>query len=111
MISEEVFTGLIERDGIFYSDKTRQLSYPEEGNDTFYLVEDNSSWFKHRNECKAYLANQFSGHNDFWDIGGGNGFVTKTLQEGGYQAVLVELGVQGAENARKRGVKISYVQR
>lgn len=38
---------LIEKDGIFYSKNKGKISYPEDGNDTCFNIEDNSFWFKH----------------------------------------------------------------
>ena len=46
-----------------------------------------------------------SPNKTFFDIGGGNGFVAKRLQNDGIKTVLVEPGKSGAINAYKRGVK------
>ncbi len=40
-----------------------------------------------------------------FDIGGGNGFVAKALQESGLDVVLVEPGASGAQNAVQRGIR------
>jgi SAM-dependent methyltransferase len=39
------------------------------------------------------------------DVGGGNGYVTRALLDGGHQAALLEPGAAGIENARSRGVR------
>ena len=40
-----------------------------------------------------------------FDIGGGNGFVAKALQDAGIEVVLVEPGPDGVRNAQLRGVR------
>jgi len=46
-------------DGIWYSKHKRGISYPEEGNQDFFGIEDNSFWFKHKNKCIVSLANNY----------------------------------------------------
>lgn len=95
-----------EENGLYYSAKSIPLSYPEYGNDMFYSVEDKSYWFKHRNNCILEAVKKFCPAGfAFMDVGGGNGFVTKGLQEAGFEAVLIEPGANGVMNAKKRGVK------
>jgi SAM-dependent methyltransferase len=67
-------------------------------------VEDHSFWFKHRNDCISSLVSRFVQRSRFADIGGGNGFVARRLQDDGHQVVLVEPGPDGAQMARDRGV-------
>ena len=43
--------------------------------------------------------------NTIYDVGGGNGFVSKGLSECGYNTVLVEPGIYGVRNAQKRGLE------
>ena len=93
------------RDGIYYSNKLKPISYPDEGNDICYQVEDDSFWFNHRNNCIAHLVKLYSRHSDFWDVGGGNGIVSKRLQEEGFDTVMIEPGIKGALNAKNRGVE------
>lgn len=84
------------------------VSYPQDGNDQFFHIEDHSFWFKHRNACiHALVSNFFDDHSQqfFLDIGGGNGFVSKMLQDNGVNVVMVEPGLSGALNAQARGVK------
>jgi SAM-dependent methyltransferase len=47
---------------------------------------------------------QFPPSTPFFDVGGGNGYVAKALQDTGLEVVLVEPGSTGAQNARSRGV-------
>jgi SAM-dependent methyltransferase len=92
-------------DGIWYSKSQTRVSYPEEGNSLSYQLEENSWWFRNRNKLIVELVHKYSSGKLFWDIGGGNGFVSKGLQNSGQQVVLVEPGPEGAVNARKRDIQ------
>ncbi len=93
------------REGIYYSKENKPLSYPEEGNDICYQLEENSFWFRHRNNCIKELVKSFHVEDEaFFDVGGGNGFVAKGLQDIDIQSVLLEPGINGVQNAKKRGV-------
>jgi len=96
---------LIEKDGIFYCKNKNAISYPEDGNDACFTIEDNSFWFKHRNNCIIQLAKQYIKDKLLFEIGGGNGFVSKGLEENGIQTCLIEPGINGCMNAKKRGLK------
>ncbi len=93
--------------GIWVARDEAEVSYPDDGNESCFAVEEKSFWFRHRNRCIVSAVNSFpppDGETIF-DIGGGNGFVSMGLAEAGYDVVLVEPGRAGALNARKRGVK------
>jgi 2-polyprenyl-3-methyl-5-hydroxy-6-metoxy-1,4-benzoquinol methylase len=93
------------KNGIYYSKPESSISYPKEGNEDCLQIEQDSFWFNHRNNI---IANSVKKHNSdkiFFDIGGGNGFVAKRLQDDGIKTILVEPGKTGAINAYKRGVK------
>jgi 2-polyprenyl-3-methyl-5-hydroxy-6-metoxy-1,4-benzoquinol methylase len=89
---------------IWYSKGRSDISYPTDGNANCFQVEDNSFWFIHRNLVILDLVKNFPPRDYIFDIGGGNGFVTKSLKENGYNAFLVEPGIQGINNAQKRGI-------
>jgi hypothetical protein len=93
------------KDGIWYSDHNREISYPQEGNMNCYEIEKDSFWFKHRNNCILAAVRTYSPHDVFFDIGGGNGFVALGLEKNNIQTVLIEPGLEGALNAKKRGLK------
>lgn len=97
--------GLIKKDGIWYADKKTPISYPDEGNDGCYQVEENSFWFRHRNNCIIELIKKYRPKGTFFDIGGGNGFVAKAIENIGIETVLVEPGQSGCNNAKKRQLK------
>jgi len=94
-------------DGIWYANKAETVSYPSEGNDQCFEIEDMSFWFQHRNACIIELVKRFppGGKGPIFDVGGGNGFVAKGLVAAGWDVVLVEPGPAGARNARKRGLQ------
>jgi 2-polyprenyl-3-methyl-5-hydroxy-6-metoxy-1,4-benzoquinol methylase len=89
---------------IWYSKGRSNISYPTDGNANCFQIEDNSFWFIHRNLVILDLVKNFPPRDYIFDIGGGNGIVTKSLQENGYNALLVEPGIQGVKNAQKRGI-------
>ena len=101
---ENYSTALIERDGILFSEKESTVSYPEIGNESCFQIEDNSFWFNHRNNCIVESVLKYSPNNIFFDVGGGNGFVAKGLNDKGITTVLVEPGIQGCLNAKKRNL-------
>lgn len=85
---------------------TSQTSYPDDGHATCLEVEDDSFWFRHRNECISKLVSRLGVQGTFVDIGGGNGFVAKRLSDDGYDVALIEPGADGARNAKElRGIE------
>jgi SAM-dependent methyltransferase len=96
----------LAEDGIYYAGQAGKISYPEEGNEACFEVEDRSFWFRHRNACIIEMVRNFPprGNGPIFDVGGGNGFVAKGLMDAGWDVVLVEPGPAGARNAKKRGL-------
>lgn len=90
-------------DGIWRPASIGAVSYPEEGNELCFQVEDESYWFAHRNRCIMELMRHYPPKGVVYDVGGGNGFVSIGMQRAGHVSVLVEPG-PGALNARKRGL-------
>lgn len=101
----EFTENLYLKDGIWFSKNTREISYPEVGNLNCYQIENDSFWFNHRNNCITETVAHYSPNDTFFDIGGGNGFVTKGLENKNIDSVLIEPGIAGALNAKKRGIK------
>jgi len=93
-------------DGIWYSAERGAVSYPSDGNQTCFLIEESSFWFNHRNACIAAAVKSFPprGNGPIFDIGGGNGFVSVGLMRAGFETVLVEPGPVGARNGKTRGI-------
>jgi SAM-dependent methyltransferase len=96
---------LFLKDGIYYSNDKAEISYPEDGNEDCFQIEEHSFWFKHRNRCILSAIKNYTKQKTFFDVGGGNGFVSKFLQDNGFETYLLEPGLKGIFNAQKRGVK------
>ena len=92
--------------GIYYADHFSNVSYPKDGNDLCFDIEDKSFWFRHRNSCIIEMIRNYPPliKGPIFDIGGGNGYVAKGIKEAGWDVVLVEPGSSGARNAKKRGI-------
>jgi hypothetical protein len=101
----EYATNIFEKDGIYLCKNNSTVSYPEEGNQNCFLIEDNSFWFRHRNICISEAIKKYSKDKVFFDIGGGNGFVSMGLNKSGIETVVVEPGIQGCVNAKSRGLE------
>lgn len=93
------------KDGIYFSQNTNKISYPKEGYQNCFQIEDNSFWFKHRNNCIIETINNFPPPGIILDIGGGNGFVSLEIKKNGYEVSILEPGINGILNAKKRGLK------
>lgn len=100
----EYATNILEKDGIYFCKNNSAVSYPEDGNQNCFIIEDNSFWFRHRNNCISESVKKYSKDKVFFDIGGGNGFVSLGLNKSGIETVVVEPGVQGCLNAKSRGL-------
>ena len=68
-------------------------------------IEKDSYWFNHRNDIILNFVKKYSSFKNFLDIGGGNGFVSKRLQDEGVPTILLEPGIDGVLNAKNRGVE------
>jgi len=105
---KSISSGLtLRNDGIWCCADKYGISYPSEGNEVCFAVEDLSFWFKHRNNCITCIVKAYPPKRDgsIFDIGGGNGFVSLGLAKEGFDVVLVEPGATGALNAKFRGLK------
>ena len=45
--------------GIYFSNNKKTLSYPQNGYDRCFEIEDISFWFRHRNECILTIINNY----------------------------------------------------
>jgi len=97
-------TALTFRNGMWTADETEEVSYPEEGNEKCFAVEDTSWWFRHRNSVLVEVLEQFPPPGLIYDVGAGNGFQTLAFEAAGFPAVAVEPG-SGARNAYRRGAR------
>ncbi|HWU41996.1 MAG TPA: methyltransferase domain-containing protein, partial [Bdellovibrio sp.] len=85
------------------------ISYPDTGNLNYFEVEDDSFWFKFRNEVILSTIKEYIPVTQprILDVGGGNGYVAKMLQQNSYDVHLCEPG-PGAKNAKLRGLRHVY---
>lgn len=93
-----------EVDGIFSLKSNQETSFPQDGYDNCFQIEDDSFWFNHRNNCISTAVLNYSSSNTFFDIGGGNGKVSEHLERNGIEVVLIESGKRGVSNAKIRGI-------
>lgn len=91
-------------DGLWRAKDSSVISYPDWGNAACFQVEDSSFWFQHRNACILEAVKLFPPGGPVFDIGGGNGYVAKGIQDASLEVVLVEPGITGARNAQQRGI-------
>ena len=96
---------LVIKDGIWQSKHDTSFSYSADGNSRCYEIEENSFWFRHRNNCILALLASFLPVENFLEIGGGNGIVAKAIQDSGIETILMEPGITGAQNALHRGIR------
>lgn len=96
--------GLQYRDGIWYGRGSETLSYPAGGNRECLAIEDGSYWFAHRNRCLIQVLRRFPAAQPLLDIGAGNGFVARALEDAGISTIALEPGPAGARAARDRGL-------
>lgn len=98
----------ILKEGVYYKKTVEQISYDDDLHDLMRDVEEKSFWFKHRNEVIFTIGKDYLEGSKIYDVGGGNGFVTRYLQQKKIEVTLVEPGEKGAINARSRGVEKVY---
>jgi SAM-dependent methyltransferase len=99
-------TNLEEAEPGFWLSRTRSpVSYPESGNEWCAGVEEGSFWFRHRSRCVIEMVRRHPPRGPIFDVGGGNGFVTRGLAEAGWETVLIEPGPAGARRAWMGGLR------
>jgi SAM-dependent methyltransferase len=91
--------------GYWVTALNEKVSYPDNGNEICSQVEEQSFWFRHRNQIVVDLVRRFPPKGALFDVGGGNGFVARGLEASGFPTVVVEPGRVGAFNALQRGLK------
>lgn len=92
------------------SSKNQVISYPKDGNDKLFLIEENSGWFRERNNLIITLLKKYNLTGDFLDIGGGNGYQAGAIENEGLfdKVIFCEPGYQGCLNAKKRGLNYIF---
>ena len=98
--------GLFEHEpGLWMAAARSPVSYPSAATGEYRQVEDESFWFRHRNRCIVSLVKTLPPRGPVLDVGGGNGVVAAALSRAGLAAIVVEPSVEGARNARRRGLE------
>lgn len=101
---EKYLKGLKFHEGIWYSSEDEKISYPSDGNNICFDIEDQSFWFKGRNSIVYEVVKKYSLNGLIFDVGGGNGFVANFLCNNGFETVLIEPGLDGCLNGKERGL-------
>ena len=103
---QEYSNNLYLHNTVWYSKTRSSVFYPESGNEIYCTIEENSFWYKHRNDCIAITCKNFMDQQiPIFEIGGGNGFVSQRLLNDGFDVILLEPDEIGIQNAQKRGLK------
>jgi hypothetical protein len=103
----EIAPGLrYQEDGFWATPDGVDTSYPEDGNDFCYALEDESFWFAHRNSVITAAVERYEAAGALiFDVGAGNGCVSSALQRAGFPTVAIEPNRSGAANAVRRGLE------
>jgi SAM-dependent methyltransferase len=102
----DISSTLVNKNGIWCSANLSPVFYPEMGNENTVQFEDNSFWYKHRNECIFEAIRNFPPiENTILEIGGGNGFVSSGLEKNTFSVIMLEPDSAGIQNAKNRNVK------
>ena len=81
-------------------------SYTSDMQNDYFGIEDSSWWFQYRSEVVNKIFDKVCSNPSFIiDIGGGNGYTTKKLQDSGYEVILMEPTTQACINGMQRGLK------
>jgi SAM-dependent methyltransferase len=67
-------------------------------------IEDRSFWFAHRGAAIVKVAQRLPPDGCVFDVGGGNGYVSRALRSAGFDAIVIEPGPDGARAALGRGL-------
>jgi SAM-dependent methyltransferase len=83
-----------------------QISYPVEAHHLTKKIEDDSFWYLHRTAIILNaIKKNVTGTPTIYDLGGGNGPITKALINQGYNCVLVEALPDAIVIAKERGIE------
>lgn len=89
--------------------KDTDNEYSEVQSDDMIKVEDSSWWFEYRIKILRMLAERFFDDTmHVFDIGGGNGVMSKALLKDGYEPILLEPSKYCCNNALRRGIANVY---
>ena len=90
MIDPVITQNLISKgNGVWKSTKISNVSYPADAHRYLCSVEENSFWFKHRNDCIVRVVQRFPPREYIVDVGGGNGYVSLGIQNAGFKNIEI----------------------
>jgi len=105
VIIENFTYNLKFQNGFWQAKEEDKLSYPSDGNAICFDIESESFWFRNRNRIILEAVKKYSVEGPIFDVGGGNGFVADYLCKNSFDTILVEPGIDGCINGKKRGLK------
>lgn len=95
----------LREDGVWTCARGDTVSFPKHGNAERRAFEEGSFWYQHRNLCLASVLARFPPSGPLLDIGGGNGTVTKSVQDTGIPVALLEPEQEAVREAQRQGVR------
>ena len=93
---------VLQRGTWFTRDADARVDFPESVHDVLGDVEEDSLWFRARNQLIEAALRSTGLPDSFWDIGAGGGVVSGYLAARGTDVIAVEPTVDGARRAAKR---------
>lgn len=93
-----------EKDGVWHTGSTETIHFPDDSHDDLFQVEDDSFWFRHRNQVVERTLESIGMPDILWEVGAGNGCVAAYLQRRGVAVAAIEPIAAGARNSRRRGI-------
>ena len=90
-------------EGIWQAPYIEDISYTANGHELISPSEESSFWFDHRLKVINSLVDKVV-VTELMDVGGGNGRISKFLQDKEVDVTLIEPGLTGARIAKKSGV-------
>jgi SAM-dependent methyltransferase len=98
--------GLTEvQPGFYQAPAAADLHYDSARSLHWREAEDGSGWHRHRSAVLADVLEALPPGGTLYDLGGGNGFVSRALVAAGHPAVLVEPVEEAVRTAYERGLR------
>jgi SAM-dependent methyltransferase len=91
--------------GFFQGPAARDLHYDSARSLHWREAEDGSGWHRHRAAVVTDVVEQFPPGGPLYDLGGGNGYVSRALVAADHPAVLVEPVEEAVRTAYDRGLR------
>lgn len=101
-----ISTGLNESEPGYWVGKPAERLHYDPGRSLHWReAEDRSGWHQHRSAVLCDVLRRYPPGGVLFDVGGGNGFVSRALADAGFPTVLVEPTTEAARTAYARGVR------